>query len=83
MWYFLSTSEVNDVQFPMKYFCKKKLPVFSFLSISLGYWIRNEVSVEKNIGYFLYIDLSYTFLTHTEFIFLFKLSKGDESSTLN
>lgn len=62
---------------------KKKLPVFSFLSISLGYWVRNEVSVEKNIGYFLYIDLSYTFLTHTEFIILFKLSKGDESSTLN
>lgn len=47
----------------------KKLPVFSFLSISLGYWIRNEVSVEKNIGYFPYIDLSYTFLTHTELLY--------------
>lgn len=64
-------------------FVKKKLSVFLFLLIFLGYWIRNEVLVEKNIGYFFYIDFSYIFLIYIEFIILFKLLKGDESSILN
>lgn len=64
-------------------FVKKKLSVFLFLLIFLGYWVRNEVLVEKNIGYFFYIDFSYIFLIYIEFIILFKLLKGDESSILN
>lgn len=64
-------------------FVNKKLSVFLFLLIFLGYWIRNEVLVEKNIGYFFYIDFSYIFLIYIEFIILFKLLKGDESSILN
>lgn len=64
-------------------FVNKKLSVFLFLLIFFGYWIRNEVLVEKNIGYFFYIDFSYIFLIYIEFIILFKLLKGDESSILN